>query len=118
MALNETREDAATGCHDLLPGHNGIDRLSSLQSFTRNGAKVMRWPTIGTLAQGSLADFVIVDRNPLAVDAEKLAGTQVLRTVLDGQAVFDCGALRGGPMTLPPDAQSLIAESMSAGVAT
>jgi len=115
IALNETREDAATGCHDLLPGKNAIDRLTSLHSFTRNGAKVMHWSDIGSLMQGSMADFVVVDRNPLTASPEDLSETKVLRTVVGGKAVFDAGALQGGPMNIPTDAQTLIAESIRAG---
>ena len=94
MALNETREDAATGAHHLLPGDNAIDRLTSLQAFTRNGARVMQWPDIGTLEPGARADLVIVDRDPLTVSAADLAETRVLRTVVDGEAVFDGGVVR------------------------
>lgn len=93
MALNETRQDAATGARDLLPGGNAIDRLTSLQAFTRNGARVMQWPDIGTLETGARADLVIVDRDPLTVSAADLAGTRVLRTLVDGVAVFDAGGL-------------------------
>lgn len=107
MALNETREDASTGHHHLLPGDNAIDRLTSLQAFTRNGARVMQWPDIGTLNTDALADLVIVDRNPLTVDAADLAQTQVLRTLVSGEAVYDSGALAGGPMNIPPDMQTL-----------
>ncbi len=114
MALNETREDAASGHHHLLPGGNEIDRLTSLQSFTRNAARVMRWPGLGHLDPGCPADLVIVDRNPLTVDAEALAGTQVLRTVLGGEAIYDSGAIQGGPVNRPPDAQALIADALSA----
>jgi len=107
MALNETREDAATGAHDMLPGRNGIDRLTSLQAFTRNGARVMQWHDIGRLEDGALADLVIVDRNPLTVDPGALAETQVLRTIVDGAAVFDTGAICGGPLDVPADVRAL-----------
>jgi predicted amidohydrolase YtcJ len=107
MALNETREDAATGRRDMLPGRNGIDRLTSLQAFTRNAARVMQWRDIGRLDAGALADLVVVDRNPLTADAAALAETQVLRTVLDGAAIFDTGAISGGPLAIPASVQTI-----------
>ena len=107
MALNETREGAASGHHHLESGQ-ALTRLQSLQAFTRTPAAVMQWPEIGRLAPGSAADIVIVDRDPFAVPPERLAETRVLRTVLDGAAVFDSGGLNGGPMALPPAADEMI----------
>lgn len=111
MALNETREGAASGHHHLESGQ-ALTRLESLQAFTRNAATVMQRAEIGRLIPGALADLVIVDRDPLTVDAAALAETRVLRTIVDGQAVFDSGALVGGPLALPPPAAQLIAQAM------
>lgn len=111
MALNETREGAESGHHHLEQG-NALGRLESLQAFTRAGAAVMQRPDIGSLGEGMAADLVIVDRDPLTCDVAALAETQVLRTMVDGEAVYDSGALRGGPMALPPDASTLIADVM------
>jgi predicted amidohydrolase YtcJ len=107
MALNETREGAASG-HRYLESGQALTRLQSLQAFTRAPAAVMQWPELGRLAAGSAADLVIVDRDPFAASVEALAETAVLRTVLDGAAVFDTGAIAGGPMALPPPAAEVI----------
>ncbi len=111
MALNETREGAASGHHHLESGQ-ALTRLESLQAFTRNAAAVMQRAEIGRLVPGALADLAIVDRDPLTVDVATLAETRVLRTIVDGQAVFDSGALVGGPLALPPPAAQLIAQAM------
>ena len=44
---------------------------------------------VGTLSVGKRADFVIVDRDPLTAPAEELWGTRVLRTVIDGETVYE-----------------------------
>ncbi len=111
MALNETREGAASGHHHLESGQ-ALSRLQSLQAYTRNGAAVMQWPELGRLAPGSAADLVIVDRDPFEVSAEALAETNVLRTLLEGHGVYDAGALSGGPLALPPAAATIIAQAM------
>jgi len=36
-----------------------------------------------------LADFVVLDRDPTAIDAQKLLATQVLRTVVGGKIVYE-----------------------------
>lgn len=42
----------------------------------------------GKIVAGMLADFVVLDRDPTAVTPEKLLGTKVLRTVVDGKTVY------------------------------
>jgi predicted amidohydrolase YtcJ len=43
----------------------------------------------GKLAQGMLADFVVLDRDPTASSPEKLLATKVLRTVVGGKTVYE-----------------------------
>jgi len=42
----------------------------------------------GSLENGKLADFVILDKNPLKVDSEKIKDIQVLKTIKEGEIVF------------------------------
>ena len=43
----------------------------------------------GSLETGKRADFIVLDRNLLEIDEDDIVGTQVLRTVVDGQVVFE-----------------------------
>jgi len=43
----------------------------------------------GVLEPGRLADFVVLDRNPLSEDLDTV---KVVRTIVDGKTVFDAGA--------------------------
>jgi predicted amidohydrolase YtcJ len=47
----------------------------------------------GRLKPGMLADFVVLDRDLTAIDAEDIAATQVLRTVVGGRTVYESAAL-------------------------
>ena len=47
----------------------------------------------GRLQPGMLADFVVLDRDLTAIDAEDIAATQVLRTVVGGRTVYESAAL-------------------------
>lgn len=111
MALNETRESAHTGHHHLESGQ-ALSRLQSLQAYTRNGGAVMQWPGVGAIAPGCPADLVIIDRDPFLRGPEHLAETVVLRTLLDGGAVYDAGTIEGGVMSLPPPAAELVAAAL------
>lgn len=44
---------------------------------------------LGALQPGRLADFVVVDRDPLALGVEDLASVRTLRTVVGGATVFE-----------------------------
>lgn len=46
----------------------------------------------GTLVPGKLGDFVVLDRDPLAVEPETIRDIQVLRTVVGGRDVFEADA--------------------------
>jgi predicted amidohydrolase YtcJ len=43
----------------------------------------------GTLSQGMLADFVVLDRDITAVPPNEILGTKVLRTIVGGRTVFE-----------------------------
>jgi predicted amidohydrolase YtcJ len=67
-----------------------MTREEALACFTRDAAWAAGMEDeVGTLAVGKRADFVIVDRDPFTVAAEDLFGTRVLRTVIDGETVYE-----------------------------
>jgi len=43
----------------------------------------------GTLVAGKLADFIVLDRDLIAVAPDKVLGTKVLRTVVGGKTVYE-----------------------------
>ena len=61
----------------------------ALVSYTRDGAFAIRAETdLGTIEAGKLADLVVLDRDPLGIDASSLTDTRVLRTILGGRTVY------------------------------
>lgn len=67
----------------------------ALDAFTRSAAYAgFAESKFGSLAPGKWADFVIIDRDPTAVDAQALARTQVLETWVAGRKVY---AVSGRP---------------------
>lgn len=69
-----------------------MTREEALSCFTRDAAWAAGMEDeVGTLTPGKRADFVIVDRDPFTAPAEELWKTRVLRTVIDGETVYEAG---------------------------
>ena len=67
---------------------------AALALYTAGGAYAMHRETeIGSLEPGKLADFTILDRNPLSVDPEQITGIEVLATVVDGTPTYQAGGI-------------------------
>ncbi len=61
----------------------------ALALYTRGAAYAMhREEELGSLEPGKLADFAVLDRNPLTADSGQLGGIQVLATVIGGLPVY------------------------------
>lgn len=72
----------------LGPGER-VTARDALDMYTRAAAFAMhREAEIGSIEPGKLADFVVLDASPLAVDPERIADIQVLATVLGGTPVY------------------------------
>jgi predicted amidohydrolase YtcJ len=62
----------------------------ALYAYTRGSAYAgFSEDMIGALEPGKYADFILVDRDPTAVDAQALARTQVLETWVGGKRVWE-----------------------------
>ena len=77
------------------------ERLSlgqALHAYTRGAAYAgFAEEKIGALEPGEYADFILVDRDPTKVDAQQLAGTQVVQTWVSGRKVWERPAAATGP---------------------
>ena len=70
-----------------------MTREEALACFTRDAAWAAGMEDeVGTLSVGKRADFIVVDRDPLTAPAEDLWRTRVLRTVIDGETVYEAGS--------------------------
>lgn len=77
------------GAQGVLNADERLDRQTMLYAYTANAAKVLGLEQqIGSLSPGKQADFVILDRDVLAVNDQQLGETQVLATYFGGRQVY------------------------------
>lgn len=63
--------------------------LESLYAYTQGSAKILRSENeIGTLEQGKLADFIILDKDPLSVSEKELRELRIIETYVNGKRVY------------------------------
>jgi predicted amidohydrolase YtcJ len=72
----------------LGPGERLTAREALALYTTEAAAAMHREDEIGSLQPGKLADFVVLDANPLQADPAQLAGLQVLATAVDGTPTY------------------------------
>jgi len=85
------------------------DRITQLKSLTRWGAYyLLRENTLGTLEPGKLADFIVLDRDFLAIPENDIPNVRVLMTAVGGKVIHlvpalatEIGMQPAGPITWP-----------------
>jgi predicted amidohydrolase YtcJ len=73
----------------VIGADQAISPLQALQSYTINAAYQFGMEKqAGSLEVGKLADFLVLDRNPLTVDAGNIRNVKVMATVMGGRVTF------------------------------
>ena len=71
-----------------------IDLPTAIAGFTINAAYVNHLDhETGSIEVGKRADLAVLDRNPFEQPADRIADATVVRTLVDGETVFDAGDL-------------------------
>jgi predicted amidohydrolase YtcJ len=82
-----TQRTTASG--KVLAPEQRIDAYTALRAVTADAAfQIREEKAKGTLAVGKLADFVILDRNPVKIPAAEIREIAVVQTIKEGRAVF------------------------------
>jgi predicted amidohydrolase YtcJ len=89
LAAAVTREDAAgQPPGGFLPGQK-LTLTQALAAFTTGAAYAAKMEDrVGTLTPGHFADFILIDRDPFAVDPRALRETKVLETWIGGVRAY------------------------------
>lgn len=81
--------DAPPEYRGRLGDDPGLAPTMVLRAATVNSAYELHQDDVtGSLEVGKLADFIVLDRNPLTVPAEDIAQVKVLETVVGGEVVY------------------------------
>ena len=86
-----TRRDPKTNIGEKLG--EGIDLETGIRILTINGAiAMMHEEKTGSIEEGKLADFIILDQNPFDLEkagrVDRISDTQVLKTIFEGKVVY------------------------------
>jgi predicted amidohydrolase YtcJ len=87
-----TRRDPTDPEAGALNEGQGVTLEQAIRGLTLGGAQCLgfRWnEKLGSIEAGKLADMIVTDRNPFEVPIEELHRTQVLRTLVGGEVVYD-----------------------------
>jgi predicted amidohydrolase YtcJ len=88
-----------TAAGQVIGPDERLTARAALALYTAGSAYAMHRETeIGSLEPGKLADFTVLDRNPLSVDPEQITGIRVLATVVDGTPTYQAAGI-----TFPAD---------------
>lgn len=73
----------------ILGADERITTVEALKAITINAAYQLQEEKIkGSIKEGKLADFVILDQNPLTIDPEKIRSIKVLETIKEDIPVY------------------------------
>lgn len=98
-----------SGVDLVLAPEEGTDLMTQLKALTIWGAYyVLREDRLGSLEQGKLADFIVLDQDLLNIPTDDIPEVKVLMTVIGGKTVHllpdladELGAPTTGPTTWP-----------------
>jgi predicted amidohydrolase YtcJ len=89
--LRRTGDGRLLGPAERLPARDALALYTTQAAYACH-----RENEIGSLQPGKLADFVVLDRNPLEAEPGQIPGIQVLATVLGGTPVYQSGSIFPG----------------------
>lgn len=83
------------GVHSAVNHPNELSRISvfdALKMYTINGAYGNKEEHIkGTIEQGKIADFVVLEKNPLKIESSKIKDIRILMTIKNGKVIYQSG---------------------------
>ena len=82
-ALNRATKEG-----EIIAADESISIAAALKAYTINAATIGGEDKFGSLQKGKLADFIILDKNPIDTPVENMMDIKVLATYIDGKKVW------------------------------
>lgn len=92
--------DVVRGLHAMVnrganTSNESLSIKEALTSYTLNGAIASFQENIkGSIEEGKIADFVIMNKNPLKIPKEKIKDLEILATIKKGKFIFQKNTIR------------------------
>ena len=74
---------------NVIAAGQAISDSEALRGYTTSASAISQTPNFGSLQTGKLADFILLNENPLKTPSENLSSIKVLQTFVNGQKVWD-----------------------------
>ncbi|MBS1600224.1 MAG: amidohydrolase family protein [Bacteroidetes bacterium] len=74
---------------NIIAAHEGISIAEALKAYTMSAAAIGNTSHIGSLQKGKLADFILLDKDPLTIKPEMLTSVNVEKTFVGGKCVWE-----------------------------
>lgn len=74
---------------NIIAANEGISIAEALKAYTTSASAISNTPQFGSLKKNMLADFIMLDKNPLTVLPEELASIKIVKTFVDGKCVWE-----------------------------
>jgi len=87
-----TRRDPGDPDRGTLNADQAITLEQAVYGYTQGGIECLGfdWPDkLGSIEEGKLADFIVIDRNIFDISIEEVHQTRVERTVVGGEVVYE-----------------------------
>lgn len=73
---------------EIIAADESINVENALKAYTVNASAISNTPQFGSLQKNMLADFILLDKNPLTTSPEELTSIKVEKTFVDGKCVW------------------------------
>jgi predicted amidohydrolase YtcJ len=74
---------------NIIAANESISIEEALQAYTVSASALSGTPQFGSLQKDMLADFILLDKNPLTTSPEELTSIKVEKTFVDGKCVWE-----------------------------
>jgi predicted amidohydrolase YtcJ len=74
---------------EIIAAHERISIEDALKLYTTNSSVISSTPQFGAIEKGMLADFILLDKNPLTTSPDELTSINVEKTFVNGECVWE-----------------------------
>ncbi|MES1226869.1 MAG: amidohydrolase, partial [Bacteroidota bacterium] len=74
---------------EIIAAHENISVEEVLKLYTSNSSVISGTPQFGSIEKGKLADFILLDKNPLTTSPDELTSIKVEKTFVNGECVWE-----------------------------